>query len=80
MTRNSYRPGDIIYLGERDSGKVTLVPVILVTLVSVSLDGELWKVRNPESGDLYDHFIQYPADDAGPDAEQPLNTLPAWRC
>ncbi len=80
MIRNSYRPGDIIYLGERDSDRFTLVPVVLVTLVSVSLDGELWKVRRSQSGDLYDHFIQYPDDDADPDQDEPLNTAPVWRC
>jgi hypothetical protein len=78
LTGNHYRPGDIIYLGrENGSGRITLVPVVLVALVSVSLDGELWKVRNQESGDLCDHFIQYPSDDLGPGREEPLNAVPS---
>lgn len=70
MPGRDYRPGDIIYLGQGDGAKITLIPVLLVTLLSVSLDGELWKVRSPASGDLYDHFIHYPDDDPGRDAAQ----------
>lgn len=77
MARKDYRPGDIIYLGKEAAGKIALVPVLLVTLVSVSLDGELWKVRSPETGDLYDHFIQYPDDDDEPGRDATTNTVPA---
>lgn len=77
MVGNAYRPGDIIYLGRGDGAKITLVPVQLVTLVSVSLDGELWKVRCPETGELYDHFIHYPDDEDDADRDTATSPLPA---
>jgi hypothetical protein len=76
LAANGYRPGDIIYLAKDAGGKIALVPVLLVTLLSVSLDGELWKVRRPDTGDLYDHFIQY-ADDDDPGREAAMNAIQA---
>ena len=76
MSGRDYRPGDIIYLGKGEGTQITLVPVLLVALLSVSLDGELWKVRCTRSGDLYDHFIHYPDDDDDPGREEPETALP----
>jgi hypothetical protein len=63
MARKGYSAGDVIYLGRLENGKISVLPVQLVTLVSVSFDGELWKVRGSESDDVYTHFIQYPDED-----------------
>jgi len=72
-----YRPGDIIYLDKGGGVKLALMPVLLVTLLSISIDGELWKVRSPDTGDLFDHFIQYPDDDDPGREAAATNNVPA---
>jgi hypothetical protein len=76
MARKGYSAGDVIYLGRLDNGKVSVLPVLLVTLVSVSFDGELWKVRSAESDDVYTHFIQYPDEDDDPGSDGPFVNTP----
>lgn len=77
MAGKGYRPGDIIYLDKGGGVKLALMPVLLVTLLSVSLDGELWKVRSPDTGDLFDYFIQYPDDDDPGREAAATNNVPA---
>ena len=62
MARNAYSVGDLIYLAIPENGRVTIRPMLLVQLVSVSKDGELWKVCTPEMGDVFEHFISYVDD------------------
>lgn len=76
MPGRDYRPGDIIYLGKNDDAKITLVPMQLVALVSISPDGELWKVRCTRSGDLSDHFIHYLDAEDDPDRDRPTDNRP----
>ncbi|MDT8902385.1 hypothetical protein [Anaeroselena agilis] len=76
MARKGYRAGDVIYLGRLAGGKISVLPVLLVELVSVSIDGELWKVRSSESGDVYTHFIQYPDEEDDPGSDGPFIDIP----
>ena len=69
MANNFYRVGDLIYLAIPEKGKVTVRPMLLVQLVSVSEEGELWKVRTPKLGEVSEHFIRYSdeLDELGPE-------------
>jgi len=62
VTKHVYSVGDTIYLAKPENGRVAIQPVRLVQLVSVSMDGELWKVCTSESSDVTEHFIRYSDD------------------
>lgn len=69
MANNVYSVGDLIYLAKSENGRITIQPMRLVLLISVSIEGELWKVCSSESGDVSEHFIRYSddTDDIGPE-------------
>jgi len=62
VAKNVYNEGDLIYLAMPENGRVTIRPMRLVQLVSVSKDGELWKVCTHASGDVSEYFIRYSDD------------------
>lgn len=75
MAKKGYSAGDIIYLGKLENGKMTVLPVCLLTLLSISPDGEVWQVRGLESAEPFSHFIHYPDDDTDEDDPEPDHPL-----